>query len=557
MQVKEKIQKLLESLNKGVYEREEAIKLSLLSSIAGESTFLLGPPGVAKSLVARKLKFAFKDASVFEYLMSRFSTPDEIFGPVSIKGLKDNDKYERVVKKYLPSSDVVFLDEIWKAGPSIQNSLLTVINEKVYRNGDQEIKVPMKALISASNELPEKDKGLEALWDRFLVRLYVGGIEDKDNFNKMITEDVNVYEDTVVDAALKISNDDYAKWDKAINKITVPENVLNVIAAIRNYINKYNEDVHKANEGKDEKDKIKTVYVSDRRWRKVVRLLRTSAFLNGRSEVDLMDCFLIVYCIWEEEEQMNAVSGFVKDAIEKYGYRLLLNFETVMEALKVFKEEIKEETIFVKDTRKKVLKLVHGGYYEIVGDYRQNIYNSTKDILLIKQTDFNLLVGVVGNINVNKYYYNNSYKRIESYSSFSMRKGTSPYSVIINDTEYELATQIQGDKRQLTKKPHPSVEKDWDEKVNQFLQYVDKMRNQLDKYREKDLKHLRTNLFVNPVLANVVETHITATQKEIEKIQLDVLKTQSVYKKLKGEEVVVNNDSNGVAITAQAVHDAS
>ena len=87
MEIKDKIKLLLEKLNEGVYEKEEVIALSLLSSIAGESIFLLGAPGVEKSLVARKLKYAFKDGTSFEYLMNRFSTPDEIFGPVSISQL--------------------------------------------------------------------------------------------------------------------------------------------------------------------------------------------------------------------------------------------------------------------------------------------------------------------------------------------------------------------------------------------------------------------------------------------------------------------------------------
>ena len=180
--IKSHITQLLKSLNEGVFEKEHTIALSLLSAMAGESIFLLGPPGVAKSLVARRLKLAFKDADAFEYLMSRFSTPDEIFGPVSISKLKDEDTYERITKGYLPTASIVFLDEIWKAGPAIQNSLLTVINEKIYRNGQFTVRVPLKALIAASNELPAKGEGLEALYDRFLIRQFVGCIEQEYAF---------------------------------------------------------------------------------------------------------------------------------------------------------------------------------------------------------------------------------------------------------------------------------------------------------------------------------------------------------------------------------------
>jgi MoxR-like ATPase len=150
--------------------------------------------------------------------MNRFSTPDEIFGPVSISKLKDEDKYERIVKNYLPTATVVFLDEIWKAGPSIQNALLTVLNEKVYRNGDQEIKVPMKSLISASNELPMKGEGLEALWDRFLVRYVVDGITDKDSFNEMISKSLNSYDDNV-STALKLTDDQYNKISRKLTRL--------------------------------------------------------------------------------------------------------------------------------------------------------------------------------------------------------------------------------------------------------------------------------------------------------------------------------------------------
>jgi MoxR-like ATPase len=178
--IQERIGRLMENLSKDIFEKEEA----------------------------RRLKYSFKNARVFEYLMSRFSTPDETFGPVSISRLKKEDKYERIIANYLPASGVVFLDEIWKAGPSVQNVLLTVINERVFRNRDSEIKIPLKALVSASNELPAKGQRLEALWGRFLVRLFVEGIRNVNSFNKMLAEDLDIYDDMVEESA-KITEDEY------------------------------------------------------------------------------------------------------------------------------------------------------------------------------------------------------------------------------------------------------------------------------------------------------------------------------------------------------------
>ena len=149
-EIRNRITAILSRMKYGTFERDEALALSLLSALAGESIFLLGLPGVGKSMIARRLKLAFDKASVFEYLMSRFSTPDEIFGPVSISKLKDEDCYERVTSGFLPEAEVVCLDEIWKAGPAIQNSLLTVLNEKIYLNGNQELQLPLKGIIAAS-----------------------------------------------------------------------------------------------------------------------------------------------------------------------------------------------------------------------------------------------------------------------------------------------------------------------------------------------------------------------------------------------------------------------
>ena len=311
-------------MNRGIYEKETEISLSLLAALAGESIILLGPPGVAKSMVARQLKTAFREAQSFEYLMSRFSTPDEIFGPVSIQKLKTSDTYERAVEGYLPTADVVFLDEIWKAGPAIQNTLLTVINEKIFRNGNREMHLPLKLLVAASNELPAKGEGLEALWDRFVIRIESRPIKLEKNFRAMLlevkseeqrasevkSEERGVKEQSSAAEGKANSNaitaEEYAGWTERIDKIGVKIEVLDAISAIRKSLRAVNVD---------EAAERRNIYVSDRRWKNIVRLLRTSAFMQDREEVDICDLLPIYHCLWQEPEERDAIRNIVIRAL--------------------------------------------------------------------------------------------------------------------------------------------------------------------------------------------------------------------------------------------------
>ena len=314
----ERFKLLLQEMNRGIYEKNTEISLSLLAALAGESVILLGPPGVAKSMVARQLKTAFMDAQSFEYLMSRFSTPDEIFGPVSIQKLKTSDTYERAVEWYLPTADVVFLDEIWKAGPAIQNTLLTVINEKLFRNGNREMHLPLKLLVAASNELPAKGEGLEALWDRFVIRIESRPIKLEKNFRAMLLESHADFSrstrvlghadfaDNADFSNLKITAEEYAEWAEKICKIGVKEEVLDAISAIRKSLRAVNVD---------EAAERRNIYVSDRRWKNIVRLLRTSAFMQDREEVDICDLLPIYHCLWQEPEERDAIRSIVIRAL--------------------------------------------------------------------------------------------------------------------------------------------------------------------------------------------------------------------------------------------------
>jgi hypothetical protein len=195
-----------------------------------------------------------------------------------------------------------------------------------------------------------------------------------------------------------------------------------------------------------------------------------------------------------------------------------------------FQTEINEETKFVKDTRVEVLESVHNDYYEILNPPQQNVN-------LINQAHFQSLTNQ--NQGMYLYYWYESYQRVQQHNVYNIRKGNSKFSLFINDKEYTLKTAIKGDKRQTTKKPHPAVEKIWDERVVGFLQHTGDMKAQIEQNRNKDLEHLRTNLFVKPELADIVESHITSTLKNIEKIEVDIRGIQNAYKKLKDEEVVV------------------
>jgi MoxR-like ATPase len=494
MTIKDKISALLTQLHEGMYEREEIMALSLLSSLAGESVFLLGPPGVAKSLVPRRLAWAYKNARVFEYLMSNATTPDEIFGTDSGSKL---------------TGSVFFLNDIWKAGHAIQNALLTILNDKRFRTGDQEIAVPIKALIFASNRLPFQERGFDALWDRFLVRLVVGPIEASQKFDAMISTPSHSFKDTIAD---KITDKEYEEWSNEIDRVTIPQNVLKVIHGIRDYTKQYK------------------IYVSDCRWRKIVRFLRTSAFLNGRSEIDLMDCFLIKHCIWSDDKQIQQVSQFVDNAIENYS--LAFDFVKFNDDLLALRNEITEETTSIKDAKIKVLESVYEDYYEVMNS--PNSYNT-----LIRQTDYNKLTN--SNYLILLGYYNNTSQRVDLINSYHIRKSDSDFSIFIEDKEYKLKITVQEGKRQIIKKPHPKIEEIWDKRIASFLQTAKNMEEELEQYRNKNLEHLRTNLFVRPELANIVESHITAMHNQIEQLELQIQNIQTGYKNIKDEEILLDS----------------
>lgn len=353
----DRIKELRDALSEGLYEKDEAVRLALLTAISGESIFFLGDPGCAKSMIARRIVQAFKadgndKVKYFETLLNAYTTPDEVFGNVSLKGLNgelqdSNGKevYRRLTEGMLPEADIAFLDEIWKANSTILNSLLTIVNERKFHNGNKVENVPLKALFAASNELPAKGQGLEALYDRLVLRLMISFIKDENKFFDMVeAPSSSEFELPKEVMNLQITNAELEEWKKEIDKISLSDAAKSVITAVR-------KELVIRNQSMSEKDKQdgELFEVGDRRWKKIVHILKTSAFLNDRTEVDLMDCQLIEYCIWSTEKQQQVAREIVEKCIQQNGLDCDTTIDEIKEQIDRFKSII-DNRWFEKET---------------------------------------------------------------------------------------------------------------------------------------------------------------------------------------------------------------
>lgn len=530
--LRKRIEKLLSFIGKDLIEKDEAVRLALLSSIAGESIFFLGPPGTAKSLVSRRLKLAFKgenekSVSYFEYLMNQFSTPDEIFGPVSLKALEEN-QYERITQGFLPEANVAFLDEIWKASPAIQNTLLTILNEKKFHNGNKVNEIPLKALISASNELPQKNQGLEALWDRFLIRAIVNPIQKNEDFEKFLYGEKVRAELEPTDSMKKnlILTSELEEWTEKIEKIEIPDEVRNVINEIRN-------ELSSKNEKKQEDEKF---YVSDRRWKKIIKILKTSAFLNGRNSVDLMDCQLIEYCIWNTENQIEEAKQIVKDCVEQNGLEVDTTVDDICNEIKDFDNDITEQFYVEEMISKPALYKMNDGNeaYKFV---RQQNFSSYGNVSVTYINENNYYDEYKDCKNSNYEVFPNSFKLIGNKVIFDDNYRRRNYSYD-NDYHHEFTIELKNCRSgKIVKNPdfekYPDMEKTRqataDEKYNSILKSIKTNIQDVDNYISEKSAPFEENLFADQKMRDVILKAVEKSKLELEKAEDDLNEVRKRY----------------------------
>jgi MoxR-like ATPase len=300
---------MLAELERGLLQRDVAARALLLAALAGEHVLLLGPPGTAKSELARRLQRLLPGAHYFERLLTRFTVPEELFGPLSLRALEE-DRYERLIAGYLPSAEVAFLDEIFKANSAILNTLLGLLHERQFDNGSQRLAVPLVCLVGASNEQPQDDS-LLAFYDRFLLRVPVNPVDDA-HFAALLN--TPPFPDAPAPADALIDLDQVRKLREHAARVPLTPGVLELMQAARRL----------AEQGQ--------APVSDRRWRQLVALLQLQAASRDAAEVSPWDLWLLPFVLAHDPTEVPAWTDFFLHRVAHTAPMALTGLERAVQA---------------------------------------------------------------------------------------------------------------------------------------------------------------------------------------------------------------------------------
>jgi len=282
-----KFQKLQREMEGHLFERHEELEGLILALLSRQHLLLVGPKGAAKSLMIRMLANSIEGAKYFERLLTRFTLPDELFGPVSISALK-KDRFSRLTRGYLPEANFAFLDEIWKANSSILNSLLALINERLFYNDGEVLQCPLETMMGASAELPQED-ALSALYDRFLLRYQVKYIAEDGHLIEMMAD----ARPPVLETRIRLKEIHDARDSVAAVEIDRP--LLESVAKIRRRLS------------------AEGLSLSDRRYKESLVVIRAKAWLQGRTYAVEDDLAVLANILWDDPASEPMVRGLVLD----------------------------------------------------------------------------------------------------------------------------------------------------------------------------------------------------------------------------------------------------
>jgi MoxR-like ATPase len=292
-QLRTRVRDIQKALGGAFAQRDNEVRGLLLATLAREHVLLLGPPGTAKSAMTRAFAACISGGTYFDWLLSPFTQPEEVFGPVSIAGMK-KDRFERVPTGKLPEAHVAFLDEIFKANSAILNALLTAVNERTWHNGSAgTVPIPLMTCIGASNEMPT-DESLAAFYDRFLVRFWIDDIKGKKPFLNVLRGSVGRGGSAPLAGCQPLT---MAEWEDAqsqVRMVTVPSATLDALYILRQHLAKDHQ-----------------IQISTRRWVKAVGLLQAAAWLEGDDEVDSDHFEVLAWALWDDPDQRADVKKLV------------------------------------------------------------------------------------------------------------------------------------------------------------------------------------------------------------------------------------------------------
>ncbi|MEK5148379.1 AAA family ATPase [Psychrobacillus sp. FSL K6-4615] len=283
-----KLEEIRQALNSKFFERENEVEGILVALLSRQHMLMIGPAGTAKSALSSELSKIIEGSAYFQWLLTKFSTPEEVFGPLSLKGLEQG-VYQRIITSKMPEANIVFLDEIFKANSAILNSLLTLINERLFYNNGSPVQVPLMSVIGASNEYPEEEEGLDALFDRFLLRFEIDFIADETNFVSML----KAAEKTIQMPFMTL--EELLHLQFLTDRVVIPDEVYKALSKIR---------VELRDEG---------IRPSDRRFKQSLSVLQAKAMINQRQAVQMDDIAILENVLWEKVEQKDVVSYIIRN----------------------------------------------------------------------------------------------------------------------------------------------------------------------------------------------------------------------------------------------------